>query len=68
VIVERRLGLQQGDVGRGRVVLGGEDVDAVAEARGGHREHAPQLAAAEYAERGAGEDRRCVAVGHASSF
>ena len=39
-------------------MLGRERVDAVAEAARRHREHAAELAAAEDADRGAGQNRR----------
>ena len=47
-----------GDLAGGRVVFGGERVDAVAEAPGGDGEHAAQLAAAQYADGRAGENQR----------
>jgi hypothetical protein len=41
------------DLRRRRVGLAGEDMRAVAKARGGHRRHAPELPAAEDADRAA---------------
>ena len=49
-VVVRRVDLDVGDLAGRRVVLGRERVDAVAEAAGGHGEHAAELAAAEHAD------------------
>ena len=48
--------LQVGDLPGRRVVAGRERVDAVAHAPGRDREHAPELAAAQHADGGAGQD------------
>ena len=57
-IVERRHRLPPGHVGQRGVVLGGEDVNPIAESGRGHGEHPAKLTAAEDAERSAGKDGR----------
>ncbi len=49
-VVVRRVDLDVGNLSGRRVVLGRERVDAVAEAPRSHREHAPELTAAQYAD------------------
>src|SRR5690606_16437661 len=57
-VVVRGGDFDVGDLTGGCVRVGGEDMNAIAEPARGHREHAPELPAAEDAERRARQDRR----------
>src|SRR6185369_12117130 len=56
-VIVSRHGLMRRDFERGALLVGAIDVGLEAEARGGKRQHAAQLAAAEYAD-GAAERER----------